>query len=156
MLLTLANVLYVLVAVAMIALILMQRGTGAAAGSGFGAGASATVFGARGASNFLSKATKWLAIVFFALSLGMAVYASRPRDAANLAQDLGVMGGEVPTAPAAPTPQPAPTTTVPSAPAAQPAQPPASTVPAAPTQAAPAQPKPEPEPTPPAKDDRKD
>lgn len=152
MLLTLTNVLYVLVAVAMIALILMQRGAGAAAGSGFGAGASATVFGARGASNFLSKVTKWLAIVFFALSLGMAVYASRPRDASNLAQDLGVMGGEAPTAPAAPTPQPVPTTTVPSAPATSPAQPPAAgTVPAAPAQAAPAQP--EPEQSSPAKDD---
>ena len=64
------NVVYVLLAIAMIALILMQRGAGAQAGSGFGAGASATVFGARGASNFLSKSTKWLAIAFFAISLG--------------------------------------------------------------------------------------
>ena len=64
MVLQLVNVVYVLVAIAMIALILMQRGSGAAAGSGFGAGASGTVFGARGASNFLSKSTKWLAVVF--------------------------------------------------------------------------------------------
>ena len=66
------NVIYVLVAIAMVALILMQRGAGAQAGSGFGGGASATVFGARGASSFLTKATKWLAIVFFAISLFMA------------------------------------------------------------------------------------
>ena len=63
--LQLVNVLYVLVAIAMIGLILMQRGAGAQAGSGFGGGASATVFGARGASNFLTKSTKWLAITFF-------------------------------------------------------------------------------------------
>lgn len=65
MILTLANVFYVLVAVAMIALILFQRGSGASAGAGFGAGASATVFGARGASNFLSKSTAILAVLFF-------------------------------------------------------------------------------------------
>lgn len=99
MILQFINALYLLVAVAMIGFILMQRGAGAAAGSGFGAGASATVFGARGASSFLSKATKWLAVVFFALSLGMAMYASQrarvPQDAG-----LGVMG--------AATEQPAP------------------------------------------------
>ena len=67
--LQLVNVLYVLVAIAMIGLILMQRGSGAQAGSGFGGGASATVFGSRGASNFLSTSTKWLAIAFFAISL---------------------------------------------------------------------------------------
>ena len=101
MLMTILNVIYVLVAVAMIALILMQRGSGAAAGSGFGAGASGTVFGARGASNFMSKSTKWLAIVFFGISLFMAWYAShnaRPASSAG----LGVMSSAaVPAAPAA-------------------------------------------------------
>ena len=77
MLLTVFNILFVIIAIAMIALILMQRGAGAAAGSGFGGGASATVFGARGSSNFLSKATKWLAITFFVISMGMAIYASK-------------------------------------------------------------------------------
>ena len=75
MLLTVLNILFVIIAIAMIALILMQRGAGAQAGSGFGGGASATVFGARGSSNFLSKATKWLAITFFAITLFMAWYA---------------------------------------------------------------------------------
>ena len=101
MLMLILNVVYVLVAVAMIALILMQRGSGAAAGSGFGAGASGTVFGARGASNFLSKSTKWLAVVFFGISLFMAWYAShgaRPTE-----QGLGVMSqAQAPAAPAAP------------------------------------------------------
>ena len=65
-----------LLAIAMIALILMQRGAGAQAGSGFGARRVGTVFGSRGASNFLSKSTKWLAIAFFAISLFMAWHAT--------------------------------------------------------------------------------
>ncbi|NUS61697.1 MAG: preprotein translocase subunit SecG [Lysobacter sp.] len=105
MVMTLLNVLYVLVAVAMIVLILMQRGAGAQAGSGFGAGASATVFGSRGAGNFLSKSTKWLAITFFGISLFMGWHythsARTPTEQAEQAKaDLGVMSG-VPSAPAA-------------------------------------------------------
>ena len=107
MLLQLVNVLYVLVAIAMIGLILMQRGAGAQAGSGFGGGASATVFGSRGASNFLSKSTKWLAITFFVISMGMAIYASkgaREGGATQAAPDLGVMGQQLPAAPASQVP----------------------------------------------------
>jgi preprotein translocase subunit SecG len=107
MLLTIANVLFVLIAIAMVVLILLQRGAGAAAGSGFGGGASATVFGARGSANFLSKSTAVLATLFFALSLGMAVHANRSSTATPSSDDLGVMGSlavpsEVPAAEAAP------------------------------------------------------
>ena len=112
------NVIYVLLAIAMIALILMQRGAGAQAGSGFGGGASATVFGARGASNFLSKSTKWLAIAFFAISMGMAWYAThRATPQGPVEQDLGVMT-QVPAAqvPAVPAVAPAASDTVPAVP----------------------------------------
>ncbi len=139
MLMLVINVVYVLIALAMIALILMQRGAGAQAGSGFGGGASATVFGSRGASNFLSKSTKWLAIAFFGISLGMAWYAThkatRPEGPAQ--QDLGVMA-QVPAAPAAAPTGTAATGTVPAAPAAQPVR--QDTVPAAPAQAPAVQP----------------
>lgn len=94
------NIIYVLLAVAMIALILMQRGAGAQAGSGFGGGASGTVFGARGSANFLSKSTKWLAVVFFGLSLYMAWQATRDHRPAAV-NDGGLMS-ELPVAPAAP------------------------------------------------------
>ena len=97
MLLTIISVIYVLVAISMIVLILMQRGSGAAAGSGFGGGASATVFGARGSANFLSTATKWLAVVFFAMSLGMAWNATRTIVHVPAEEDLGAMS-EVPVA----------------------------------------------------------
>ena len=112
------NVIYVLIAFSMIALILMQRGAGAQAGSGFGAGASGTVFGARGASNFLSKSTKWLAVAFFTISLFMAWKAGG--GAAPVSeQPKGGLMSEVPVQPV----QPVPGSTVPAAPA--------STVPAA-------------------------
>ncbi len=101
MLMIVLNVIYVLVAIAMIALILLQRGSGAAAGSGFGAGASGTVFGARGAANFLSKSTKWLGVAFFAISMFMAWYATHGGRIEGA--DLGVMSqvpvAEVQTAP---------------------------------------------------------
>lgn len=101
MILKFVNILHVLLAVAMIGFILLQRGAGAAAGSGFGAGASGTVFGARGASNFMSQATKWLAVLFFSLSLGMAIYASHQANR-PVANDLGVMGAAVPAESAQP------------------------------------------------------
>jgi preprotein translocase subunit SecG len=100
MLMSILNVFFVLIAIAMIALILMQRGAGAQAGSGFGGGASATVFGAQGSSNFLSKATKWLAIAFFAITLFMAWHATHSAQPGAAQQDLGVMS----QAPAVPAP----------------------------------------------------
>jgi preprotein translocase subunit SecG len=134
MLILILNVVYVLLAIAMVALILMQRGAGAQAGSGFGAGASATVFGARGASNFLSKGTKWLAVAFFAISLFMAWHAThRAAENQPKQQDLGVMAQQAP----APVKAPAGDASVPTAPARQAAPKPAatSTVPAAPAAA---------------------
>ncbi|WP_119718009.1 preprotein translocase subunit SecG [Cognatilysobacter tabacisoli] len=133
-----ANIIYVLVAIAMVALILMQRGAGAQAGSGFGGGASGTVFGSRGSSNFLSKATKWLAIAFFGISLFMAWNQTRQaREVAPAATDLGLMS-QVPVAPAAGPAVPAApaSSTAPAASGTVPAAAPAPTdvPPAAPTQ----------------------
>ncbi len=87
------SVFYILIAAAMIVLILMQRGAGADAGSGFGGGASATVFGARGSSSFMTRATAVLAALFFLLSLGMGIYLSRHGAPQNNGADLGVMSG---------------------------------------------------------------
>ena len=148
MLLSILTVIYILLAIGMIALILMQRGAGAQAGSGFGGGASATVFGSRGASNFLSKSTKWLAILFFVISLGMAWYATHNSAHTPAQQDLGLMG-QVPATPAKPTgnttvpavpSQQAPATNVPAAPVAPAQQ--ETPVPVAPSSPAPGTPQP--------------
>ena len=146
MFLIFVNVIFVLSAIAMVVLILLQRGSAdAGAGFGGGGGASATVFGARGSANFLSKATKWLAVVFFTISLGLAIYASKPHTAATATTDLGVMAQTVPpptSAPAtssAPSAMKLPTTSqapVPAVPA--PVSGPASTAPSTQTPAVPA------------------
>ncbi len=116
---TLLNVLFVLIAIAMIVLILLQRGAGAQAGSGFGSGASATVFGARGSANFLTQATKYLAIAFFALTLFMAYESGQRAKAGPVKADLGLMSSlpaaapsKTPAAPVgtAPVPVAAPST----------------------------------------------
>lgn len=66
----------VLLSITLIGLILIQHGKGADAGAAFGSGASATVFGARGSGNFLSKATAIIAIMFFVVSLSLAYLAA--------------------------------------------------------------------------------
>jgi preprotein translocase subunit SecG len=63
---------HVLVCVFLIAVVLLQRGRGAEIGAVFGGGASSTVFGSRGAGNFLSKLTTWSAAIFMATSLGLS------------------------------------------------------------------------------------
>jgi preprotein translocase subunit SecG len=81
-------VVQVLVAIALIALILMQHGKGADAGAAFGSGASATVFGARGSANFLSRTTAVLAVVFFANSLTLAYLAASVPEARSLIDQM--------------------------------------------------------------------
>ena len=62
-------IVYVIVALCLIGLVLIQQGKGADMGASFGAGSSATVFGSGGSGNFLTKATTWLAVAFFVISL---------------------------------------------------------------------------------------
>ena len=69
-------VVQVLLSISLIALILLQHGKGADAGAAFGSGASATVFGARGSGNFLSRATTVIAILFFIVCLALAYISS--------------------------------------------------------------------------------
>ena len=134
MTLTILNVIYVLIAIAMIGFILVQRGAGAQAGSGFGAGASATVFGSRGAGNFLTKSTAVLATLFFLLSIAMGMYISRG-GLATSTTDLGVMGAAVPAAttpaPAGDVPAPAATAPAGDTPVAPAGDVPAATAPTA-------------------------
>ncbi|MDX1626289.1 MAG: preprotein translocase subunit SecG [Wenzhouxiangellaceae bacterium] len=85
--LTVLIVLHVLLAAALIAVVLVQRGPGATMGAAFGAGASGTVFGSRGAGNFLTHLTAWLAAGFFVISLSMAVLAARNNAAMRTADD---------------------------------------------------------------------
>jgi preprotein translocase subunit SecG len=67
----------VFASLAIIGLVLLQRGKGAEAGAGFGAGASGTVFGARGASTALSRATAIFAAIFMINSLLLTYVGTR-------------------------------------------------------------------------------
>jgi preprotein translocase subunit SecG len=114
---------------AIVGLVLLQRGKGAEAGAGFGAGASGTVFGARGATTALSRATAVFAAIFMINSLALAYLgttSSKQEEAQKTILDEAA------------TPQPKP------APAGAPGSPPApaslpASVPATPPAAAPAQ-----------------
>lgn len=115
------NIFHVLIAIALIGFVLIQRGQGATAGAAFGSGASGTVFGARGAGNFLSRSTWVLAALFCAISLTMAVLVSRMMQ--PTAPDLGVV---VATEPAAQVQEQAPASEL----SVGPGEPPAMDVPA--------------------------
>lgn len=71
---TVMQVLQIVSAVAMIGLILVQHGKGADAGASFGGGGagSASLFGASGSANFLSRSTSILATIFLASTLMLA------------------------------------------------------------------------------------
>lgn len=115
MLHTLLMIVHIVSATCIVALVLVQRGKGADAGAGFGAGASGTVFGARGATTALSRATAVLATVFMVTSLTLAYMGTRSAaPPASVLEQLATEGVEnVPAVPATPVEQGVPATDVP-------------------------------------------
>src|SRR5271168_685709 len=90
-------------ALSIVFLVLIQRGKGAEAGAGFGAGASGTVFGARGASTALSRATAILAALFMVTSLSLAYVGTRKSaPSSSILEQLS----QQPAAPASTAPAP--------------------------------------------------
>ncbi len=73
---SLLSMAQVLLSVVLITLVLVQHGKGADAGAAFGSGASASVFGARGSGNFLSKSTAIVATLFFIVCMSLAYVGS--------------------------------------------------------------------------------
>lgn len=118
------TVIQALVAAALVGVVLMQRSEGGGLGIGSSPGGA---FGARGAADFLTRTTKWLAVAFVTLSIVLAALAAREGSVGNVTTTLE-RGAPAPAKPdllADPVPAPAP---APAAPA--PAQP----APAAPAQ----------------------
>ena len=70
-------VVHIILAILIIALVLVQQGKGAEAGASFGGGGAATVFGASGAGNFLTRLTAIFTALFFVTSLTLAVFAKK-------------------------------------------------------------------------------
>ncbi len=103
-------VFHIFLAIGLVGLVLIQHGRGADAGAAFGSGASSTIFGARGASSFLTRTTAILATLFFVTSLRLAYFTNRsvePQSIMDRAQQQQAQ--EAP-------PAPAPTTDVPAVP----------------------------------------
>jgi preprotein translocase subunit SecG len=65
-------VLHVMACVVLIAVVLLQRGKGSDIGAALGGGGSNTVFGSRGAGNFLTKLTTACAVTFMLTSLTLS------------------------------------------------------------------------------------
>ena len=85
---TILTVVHLFLALGLIGLVLIQHGKGADMGAAFGSGASATVFGARGSGNFLSRTTGILAALFFVTSMVLAYYASQVGEPVGLMDQL--------------------------------------------------------------------
>ncbi len=132
----------VISSLSIIVLVLLQQGKGADMGSSFGGGSAGSVFGATGAANFLSRTTKWAAIIFFASTGGLAWVAHHPASRDKAAE--GVMQGyESPAVPSTGSDVPvvpgsSQGTAVPAAPTPAPATPDSNAVPSASGSAAPA------------------
>ena len=128
--------LQVISSLLIIVLVLLQQGKGADMGAAFGSGSAGSVFGSAGAANFLSRATKWAAIVFFVTTGGLAWVAHHPsgspiesgimqgftapaKETAPAGAAVPDVGAAVPAIPAAPSAEagsPAPAAAVPSVP----------------------------------------
>jgi preprotein translocase subunit SecG len=95
---TLLLVVQILSSLTIISLVLLQQGKGADMGSAFGSGSAGSLFGATGAANFMSRATKWAAVVFFISTIGLAYVTNR----GTKGQDTGIMQNFSQTVPVAP------------------------------------------------------
>jgi preprotein translocase subunit SecG len=65
--------IHVIVSLTLILIILLQQGKSADLAAAFGGQGSQTAFGPRSASNVLTKATTWLAVVFVLTSITLTV-----------------------------------------------------------------------------------
>lgn len=86
---SLVILVHVLAAIGITGLVLIQHGKGADMGASFGSGASQTIFGSVGSGNALTKSTSWLATIFFATSLVLALFAKQ--QAGQSIQDDGLI-----------------------------------------------------------------
>jgi len=127
--------LHLIVCLCLVAVILVQSGRGGGLAGGAFGGATQTVFGGRGAMDFITRATVVLGVLFFVTSLSLALLTTRGTSRARSivseaakrattgaptlpgAATPPTTGGLTPQAPGAPaSPTPAPATTPATAP----------------------------------------
>ena len=79
------TVIQAIVAAALVGVILMQRSEGGGLGIG---GSPSGMLSARGAADFLTRSTKWLAVVFVVLSIALAAIAVETTQGSSLETTL--------------------------------------------------------------------
>jgi preprotein translocase subunit SecG len=124
------TVIQALVAAALVGVVLMQRSEGGGLGIGSNPGGA---LGARGAADFLTRSTKWLAIAFVSLSIVLAALAVRESSVGEVTTTLergapqqglpDLLADPAPGAAPAPAPAAAPTGEAPAPAPAAPASP---------------------------------
>lgn len=79
------TVVQALIAAALVGVVLMQRSEGGGLGIG---GSPSGALGARGAADFMTRATKWFAVAFVTLSIVLAALAVRESGASTVSTTL--------------------------------------------------------------------
>jgi len=89
------TVIQALVAAALVGVVLMQRSEGGGLGIG---GNPSGALGARGAADFLTRSTRWLAIAFVVLSIALAALAVSESSVGDVSttldRDVGAAGAD--------------------------------------------------------------
>ena len=115
---TVLLLIHLMIAIALIAVVLLQRSEGGALGMGGGGGGGGNLFSARGVGNALTRTTAYLAVAFFATSIGLTMLAIKRTGGTSVfqqtttqspSQETGTSGGsalpKLPEAPKAPVGQ---------------------------------------------------
>ncbi len=93
------TVIQAIIALVLVIVVLMQRSEGGGLGIG-GGGSPGGLMSARGAADFLTRTTKWLAVAFVSLSIALAIVSIRANSTGDVDQTLDrsvtPAGGAVP------------------------------------------------------------
>lgn len=82
------STLLVIIAITLIGVILVQHGKGADAGTSFGSGASNTMFGPPPRSNFITRLTTVLAVLFLVIAMFLTILGREANDNVNELEDF--------------------------------------------------------------------
>ncbi|HHZ69728.1 MAG TPA: preprotein translocase subunit SecG [Methylococcaceae bacterium] len=88
---------HVIISLMIIVLVMLQQGKGADAGAAFGGGgggASGSLFGASGATSFLSRTTAICAVIFFSTSLALAFLSGYEGEVTDIMDDITTFSEE--------------------------------------------------------------
>ncbi len=102
---TVLLVIHLMIALALIVMILLQRSEGGALGMG-GGGAGGGMMSGRSAANMLTRTTGYLAAIFFATSITLAILAKSDRTPTSILDTLSPTGPvkTIDSKPVVPTP----------------------------------------------------